>query len=279
MDIGIGLPANVPGANAAQIIEWARRAEHRGFSSVATIDRLVYDNYEPLVTLAAAAAVTERVKLTTAVIIAPYRANAALLAKQAASVNLLSGGRLVLGLAPGGRDDDYVASHVPFETRGESFDLMLKEMHEIWAGEGGIGPHGPAPEIIIGGFTSTSYQRAAAHSGWIAGADGPKMFAQGAEKARTAWSAAGRSGAPRLQALCYFSLGRDADQHAKTYLNDYYSFAGPFADKIVEATLKDKDAVLATIEAYQKVGNGELILLPVNPDPEQVDLLADIALH
>ena len=58
-----------------QLLEWARRAEARGFSSLGTIDRVVYDNFEPLVALAAAAAVTERVRLATTILIAPYRAN------------------------------------------------------------------------------------------------------------------------------------------------------------------------------------------------------------
>ena len=59
MDVGIGLPNAVPGTSGAQLVEWARRADGRGFSSLGTIDRIVYDNYEVLTALAAAAAVTE----------------------------------------------------------------------------------------------------------------------------------------------------------------------------------------------------------------------------
>src|ERR687887_816133 len=127
MQIGIGLPSTIPGTEGEQIVEWARRAERRGFSSLGTIDRIVFDNYEPLIALAAAAAVTERIRLTTSILIAPYRANAALLAKQAASVDRLSGGRLVLGMAVGGRPDDFEASGVPFDGRGRRFDEMLAE--------------------------------------------------------------------------------------------------------------------------------------------------------
>src|SRR5437764_9490948 len=127
MDVGIGLPATIPGVQRDQLLEWARRAEARGFSSLGTIDRIVYANYEPLIALAAAAAVTERIRLATTILIAPYRANAALLAKQASSVDALSGGRLVLGVAVGGREDDYEVSGVDFHTRGRRFEEMLQE--------------------------------------------------------------------------------------------------------------------------------------------------------
>src|SRR3954471_23147616 len=125
MDIGIGLPSTIPGAGGDQTIEWARAAEENGFSSLGVIDRLVYGNTEPLVTLGAAAAVTSRIRLMTSILLVPWRGNAALVAKQAATVNHLSGGRLILGMAVGGYEDDYTASGVSFRERGRRFDDML----------------------------------------------------------------------------------------------------------------------------------------------------------
>src|SRR6476661_10421978 len=101
MDVGIGLPTTIRGTTGAQIVEWARRAEARGFSSLGTIDRVVYDNYEPLIALAGAAAVTERIGLCTSVLLAPLRQNPVDLAKKALSLNALSGGRFTLGLGLG----------------------------------------------------------------------------------------------------------------------------------------------------------------------------------
>src|ERR687885_1645486 len=138
MDIGIGLPNAVPGVDRAGIVEWARRAEAAGFSSLGTIDRIAYGNYESLIALAAAAAVTERIRLATDILIAPLRANAALLAKQAATIDHLSGGRLVLGLSPGAREDDYTVSGIDFHRRGRIFDRQLDELARLWRGDRGV---------------------------------------------------------------------------------------------------------------------------------------------
>src|SRR3954452_17167007 len=158
MDIGIGLPTTIEGTTGEQVVEWARRADRAGFSSLGTIDRLVYDNYEPLIALAGAAGATERIRLLTSVLLTPLRTNAALLAKQAASLQKLSNGRLVLGMGVGGRDDDFDASGVPMAERGRRMDEALAEMTAIWAGEergfaGAIGPdvRDKPPSVILGG--------------------------------------------------------------------------------------------------------------------------------
>src|SRR5260221_13963602 len=103
MDIGIGLPNAVPGTSGQDLLNWARAADGAGFSTLGTIDRIVYPNYEPLSVLAAAAAVTDRIRLATTVMLGPLRRNAALVAKQALSVDAIAGGeRLVLGIGLGG---------------------------------------------------------------------------------------------------------------------------------------------------------------------------------
>jgi alkanesulfonate monooxygenase SsuD/methylene tetrahydromethanopterin reductase-like flavin-dependent oxidoreductase (luciferase family) len=283
MDVAIGLPATVPDVRPEQLLEWARRAERRGFSSLGTLDRLVYGNYEPLIALAAAAAVTERIRLATAILIVPYRANGALVAKQAATLDHLSNGRLVLGVAPGGREDDYVASGVDFHTRGRRFDEMLEQWQRIWAGErfGTAGPIGPRPPrgrpaLIIGGSADVAFQRAAKHGdGWIMGGGSPDQFRDGVAKLEAAWAAAGRDGAPRKMALTYFALGGAAEQAADRYLHDYYGWLGAIADMLVASAATDADTVKQYVRAFSDAGCDELILFPCDPGPVQVDLLAE----
>jgi alkanesulfonate monooxygenase SsuD/methylene tetrahydromethanopterin reductase-like flavin-dependent oxidoreductase (luciferase family) len=140
VEIGIGLPNAVPGVGRAGIVDWARRAEAAGFSSLGTLDRIAYGNYESLIALAAAAAVTERIRLATDILIAPLRANTALLAKQALTIDhLAGGGRVVLGLAPGGRQDDYELGGIDFAERGRIFDRQLEALGRLLGGEGGVG--------------------------------------------------------------------------------------------------------------------------------------------
>jgi len=279
MEIGIGLPNAARGVARDGIVEWARRAEAAGFSSLGTIDRIAYPNYESLIALAAAAAVTERIRLVTDIMIAPLRASTALLAKQSATIDHLSGGRLVLGLAPGGREDDFALSGVDFHRRGRLFDEQLEALPRLWAGEGGLGPTpaspGGRPGLLIGGANEKAYARAARHAdGWTAGGAGPEAFGQAREAVRAAWKDAGRDGEPRLVSLLYFALGDDPEGAARASLGDYYAFLGEYAERVVEGALKDPDALRSTLAAYEAAGADEVICFPASADPAQVDLLA-----
>jgi alkanesulfonate monooxygenase SsuD/methylene tetrahydromethanopterin reductase-like flavin-dependent oxidoreductase (luciferase family) len=283
MEIGIGLPNAVRGVARDGIVEWARRAEAAGFSSLGTIDRIAYANYESLIALTAAAAVTERIRLVTDILIAPLRANTALFAKQAATIDHLSGGRLVLGLAPGGREDDYTLGGLDFHRRGRLFDEQLEALPRLWAGEGGLGPApaspGGRPGLLIGGANEKAYARAARHGdGWTAGGAGPEAFGQAREAVRAAWKDAGRDGEPRTMALFYFSLGDDPEGAARASLGDYYSFLGDYADMIVQGAVKDADGLRSIVAAYEEAGADEVICFPASADPAQVDLLADAVL-
>lgn len=277
MEIGVALPTMDTGVPGKQLLEWARQAEDRGFSSLAVLDRLVYGNDEPLVTLGAAAAVTERIKLMTAILIAPYRGNTALLAKQAATLHHLSGGRLVLGMAVGGREDDYTASGVRFGGRGERLDAMLDEMRRIWNGDE-IGPPlpGGGPEVIIGGRAEAALRRVAARGDGYIGAAGPfEAFPQRAQAALKFWEEAGRPGRPRLIAQTYYSLGPSAEREAHEHLAGYYAFFGPRAGMMIDSALTSPGAVRDAVSRYAEAGCDELILIPCSADLRQLELLAE----
>jgi alkanesulfonate monooxygenase SsuD/methylene tetrahydromethanopterin reductase-like flavin-dependent oxidoreductase (luciferase family) len=285
MEIGIGLPATIPGVTGAELLEWARRADQTSLASLGTIDRLVYGNYEPLTALAAAAAVTERIKLLTSVLLMPLRLNTALFAKQAATIHHLSGGRLMLGMAIGGREDDFDVSGADLHTRGKVLDRQLDEIKRIWTGEekGLAGPIGPnfdqPPAIIVGGTVDASFRRAAEHgAGWMMGGGTPDQFRDGVAKLNDAWQAGGRSGEPRKMALSYYSLGPDAERNADTYLKDYYAFLGEdLAGMIAGSAAKDADTVKQYAAAFEQSGADELVFFPCSTDPEQVDMLVEAA--
>src|SRR6185312_3161027 len=133
MKIGIGIPNAVPGTSGRLLLDWARRAEERGLSGLTTLDRVIYPSYDSLAVLAAVAGATSRIELMTNILLAPVYPPV-LLAKSTASIDQLSGGRLTLGLAPGGRPDDYAAVGRDFHTRGRDFDHALDVLHRAWAG-------------------------------------------------------------------------------------------------------------------------------------------------
>ena len=286
MEIGIGLPTTIPGVQRGELIDWAKRADAAGFSTLGTIDRVVYPNYEPLVALTAAAAVTERIRLTTAILLVPNRESAAILAKQTATIQHFSQGRLVLGAAVGGRADDYEPFGVPMEGRGKRFEEMLEELKSLWAGDergfaGGVGPDvsDNPPQLIIGGQVDAAFRRAAKYGdGWMMGGGSPDMFPGAAEKLDAAWREQGREGSPRKLSLTYYALGDDPEGDTAASIGDYYSFADEYRDYVVAGTAKGPDAIRERVRGFEEAGCEELIMFPASTDPAQVDELAQIVL-
>ena len=289
MQVGIGLPNPIPGVEGRLIVEWARRGEERGFSSLATIDRVAFPSYESLITLAAAAAVTERVRLLTNILLAPTR-SPVLLAKEAASVDQLSAGRFVLGIAVGSRKDDFEASERTFEQRGRRFDQELELMHNAWKGNPVIGgcdePVTPVPAngtnvpILFGGTSEQAIERVIRYGiGWTAGGSAPDAVAPFAERVRAAWKNSGRSGEAKIVALSYFSLGDDVVSTSKEYILRYYAYLGENATGFAEYGVpRDAQAIKDTLAKFADAGVDELIFDPTVADLRQVDLLADAVL-
>ncbi len=278
MNVGVGLPAGIPGATGPLIVEWARQADAGPFSSLGVLDRLVYDSYDPLTSLAAAAAVTRRVRLVTMIVIGPLR-NTVLLAKMAASLDVLSNGRLVLGLAVGARQEDYAAAGVDYHSRGRRLAEQLTTLRDTWE-EVVIGPE-PAqpggPPLLVGGLSDQGFARVARYAdGYVHGGGPPRTFARAADKARAAWGDAGRPGQPQLWAQGYFALGDKAAEAGVRYLRDYYAFTGQFAERIAAGLLTTPQAIAQFLRGYAEAGCDEMVLLPTVADLEQLHQLANV---
>jgi len=283
MDIGIGLPNPVPGTPGETLVKWATRAEEVGFAALATIDRIAYPSYESLITLAAAAGVTQRVGLVTNVLLGPTR-NPVLLAKEAASVDQLSGGRLTLGLGVGGRKDDFEVTGQRFDDRGKRWDQALELMHRVWKGElvnGAQNPIGPKPvrgtiPILIGGRGDAAIARLVKWGiGYTVGGAAPDQAAPFIERVRRAWAEAGRVGEPRIVGLTYFGLAADALWRATEYLGDYY---GEMGKEFAQWIPKTPEALRDTVKKFEDYGFDELFLDPTTADLAEIDRAAEAVL-
>jgi alkanesulfonate monooxygenase SsuD/methylene tetrahydromethanopterin reductase-like flavin-dependent oxidoreductase (luciferase family) len=272
MRIGVGLPTTTPGADGALVLDWARRADAGPFSSVAVLDRIAYDSFEPFAALAAAAGATERVRLATMIAIGPIRPTA-LLAKQAGSLHSLSRGRFTLGLALGARADDYEVSGVDGRGRGRKLSEQLAYIRgEVDADR--VGPARDGIELLVGGGSGPAFARMARYAdGYAHGGGPPRAFASAASRALAAWNDLGRPGKPVLWGQGYFALG-DVER-GNDYLRDYYAFTGPFAERIVTANLTSAREIKDFVRGYEEAGCDELVLFPTVADLGQLERLEE----
>jgi len=268
----------------ALMLDWARLAEGAGFDLLSTIDKPNYDAWDPLVTLAGVAGVTERVGLATTILQLPPR-NEALVAKQAAVVDRLSGGRLVLGVAQGGREDDYEVFDAPFHGRSERFEAQIARVRAIWADarssdreHGVVGPapvQEPAPPIWVGAGTPRSIARAArVADGFVFGTAGSSAMRERAPAIREAFAKEGKDDIT-VAGLAYVAVGDDAQaaleegaHHVLRYYGQLWTEPGNLihhgpAAKIAEELAAYADAV------------DVLIVFPQIPSLYQVEQLAE----
>ncbi len=294
-EIGIALP-NLPGAGPATIPEFARRIEAAGFDAVWCLDRLVYDNLEPLTSLAASAAVTSRVRLGTSILLLPLHPPV-VLAKQLATLDVLAGGRLIVGVGLGGRPDDFAGAGVPFAGRGGRAAEAIRIMRRVWAGEpvhhrgkhftvecGPVGPspvQRPGPPVWMGGIQEAALRRVARLAdGFIGtGGAGPEGFAAAWGKVQGFLREAGRDPARFPNAcLAYFNLRDDPDRAREEALADLVRYYGP---QFTSWYTPEKALVFGPPEdfarraqAYLDAGVQHLILVPTTLDVAQVDRIA-----
>jgi alkanesulfonate monooxygenase SsuD/methylene tetrahydromethanopterin reductase-like flavin-dependent oxidoreductase (luciferase family) len=289
MQIGVGLPIREQHIDGEFLIEWARRAEAASFSSLGVTDRVVFYAKEPLVALALAAGVTRTIRLMTTAIVVPTR-ETTLLARQAATIDALSGGRVTLGIGVAVREEDYVATGYDFHKRGRRLDEQLPILRRIWAGEpadaeSNIGPIGPVParkggpEILVGGYLPAAVIRRTVT--WGDGFLAPDGMAPDQAIAlygqiQEAWSAAGRTGKPRFVTGGYYALGPDADAQADEYTEINYGFKPELAARMRKGIVTSPEALKELLGKREAAGVDEYILRPCTEQLPSLDALAEV---
>jgi alkanesulfonate monooxygenase SsuD/methylene tetrahydromethanopterin reductase-like flavin-dependent oxidoreductase (luciferase family) len=251
---------------------------------LATIGRDAFPSHEELITLAAAAGVTTRIGLMTDILLATTR-HPILLAKQAASLDQISGGRFVLGIGVGDREEDFTVTGSDLHTRGRRLDEDLELMHRAWRGEkvnGSSWPVTPRPvnghsvPIMFGGHTDRPIARVAKYGiGYALGGGTPESLKAMMAKVNAAWEAAGREGKPEFRALTYFAIGGDAAAVGEANINAYYGEYGP---RVWQRVLKTAAEAEERAQAFEAVGCDELLIFMTAPGLEQVERLAEAVL-
>ena len=286
MKISMTLPTMAPGCDRAALLAWCRRIDAGPFTSIAAGERVSFPNLEVGVVLAAAAALTERVRIVSTLFVAPLHP-AALLAKRVASLDVLSGGRVTLGLGVGGREEDYRATGAPFERRHARLDAQVAEMRRIWAGEAvvaGTAPIGPAPlqpggpPILVAAAGAKPLARAAR---WADGVLGFHFGPQAAEAeqlvrdAESAWRDAGRTTRPYCTTSFWFALGDGAHEQLDRYARRYLAVFGDAAARALAARCvsADDDALRTALRNLRDAGVDECFLVPTSADIALLDRL------
>ncbi len=291
MKIGMNLPVMVPGLDRDTVIEWCRRIDSGPYSSLAAGERITFPNPEIMVTMSVAAGITERVRLFFSVCVLPMH-SPTLIAKQVATLDVLSGGRVSLGVGVGAREEDFraVGARYGGGLLGR-LERGVAEMRRAWAGEppfeGAARPVEPAPlqpggpEVLAGSLASQSIERAAVWADGICGFSfNPSIddIAPKFELARQAWQRAGRSEPPRLVTGFWFALGRNARTQIDEYLERYLCFIGPGAGHALAENIPtvSESALRQAIRNSADAGADELLLVPTTADPDEVDRVADL---
>lgn len=288
MEIGMNLPVMAPGLDRDTFLAWCERIDAGFFSSLAAGERISFYNPDMTAALSAAAVLTSRVKIVSDVFV-PMLHHPVMLAKQLATVDVLSGGRFVAGLGVGGREQDYQSVDVPLGHRLTRLAESVETMRRVWRGEPvveGARPVGPAPvqeggpKLLAGSLMVESIRAA---SRWADGLCGFSFGPSPAEMelqfnaARSAWEERGKA-APWLGTGFWYALGPNARAQLDAYLERYLNFMAPVArenvKKICIATTPQ--ALKDAIQQAEDAGADDVLLVPTTSDPDDVHRVADI---
>ena len=279
----------LPGLDRDTMLAWMRGVDEGPFSVLAAGERIAWPSQEMMATLAAAAVTTERVGLMASVSVAPMHP-AALVAKQAATIDVLSGGRLTLGLGVGGRDEDYRALGAEFDGRHQRLAEHVAEMRRIWSGEPpaeGIHPVGPVPvqkggpRLLSASMGPKSMARSAhwadGVAGWDIGPD-PVSVATSMKAFEAAWRGAERPGRPFLQTSFWYGLGPSAPERVPEYAFRYLEIFGEATAKTLSsmAHATSEAALRDLLPRLADAGCDEIILVATTFDLDELRRTTDL---
>jgi alkanesulfonate monooxygenase SsuD/methylene tetrahydromethanopterin reductase-like flavin-dependent oxidoreductase (luciferase family) len=289
LKIGMNIPAMVPGMDRESVLAWCEGIDKGPYSSLAVGERINFPNHAAMVTLSVAAAVTERVRIMPYVLIMPMH-NAVNRAKELATIDVISGGRLCLGVGAGAREEDYQAMGVSFSKRRlTQLEQQIATMKRVWAGEivvdGPLLPVGPAPlqpggpEILVASLSEPAIRHVSRWADGLAGFSfGPSIdeINNTFDLARKYWKQSAREHEPRLVASFWFALGGDGRGQLDRYLGRYLNFFGDDAKKLAQSVRCDSAQKLNDlVRRIEDTGADELSLIPTTADPAELDRVAD----
>jgi alkanesulfonate monooxygenase SsuD/methylene tetrahydromethanopterin reductase-like flavin-dependent oxidoreductase (luciferase family) len=285
MQISMTLPTMLP-HDREDVLAWCRAVDDGPFASLAVPERITYPSHSWIVQLSAAAALTERVRLWTTIVILPAH-DAVETAKHLASVDRLCQGRLTVGVGVGGREHDYLAIGADTSRRWARMDEQVATMRSIWAGTppfDGAEPVGPppvqpaGPPLVAGVLGPKAIARAAR---WAAGVDdstsvfGVDVDTVGAayDRIRAAWAEAGRTERPHISASLWYALGADAPDRLAGYCFDYMRVFGEDLARHLAGTVSchSAEALREAVAALDELGCDELFLVPTTTDVDELD--------
>jgi probable F420-dependent oxidoreductase len=291
--IGLAFVYPAPLTRPNHVVNFARKCEEMGLYSFWIIDRIAYDNLEPLTVLAAAAGATQKIRLGTSVLLPGLR-HPSLLAKTVATLDFISSGRVTLGVGFGSRESDFSAVEIPYEARGSRAVEAIKLMKRLWTEDNvthkgkfyqvknlTIGPRPvqkPYPPIWTGGSAEAALKRAGTWAdGFICGSSAIPDFPSTWKKVATYATAAGRNPNDIEKAgLTFMAINDDktkAVEALSAYVTRYY---GRLRGDI-ESTfpLGSASACAERIRFFFSQGLDTLIIGMADPDPKQLDLFAE----
>jgi alkanesulfonate monooxygenase SsuD/methylene tetrahydromethanopterin reductase-like flavin-dependent oxidoreductase (luciferase family) len=288
VQIGMTLPSMLADVDRDRAQAWCRGIDEGPFSSLACGERITFHNLEMRMLLAAAAAWTERVRIVPTLYVLPLHP-AVLVAKEVATLDVLSGGRVTLTVGVGGREHDYRAAEAPFARRFARLDEQVATLRRVWSGrppfEGAdaVGPRPiqeGGPPIWAGAMGPKSLRRAAAWADGIAGfstAGDPQEVAQSFAAVRRAWQEAGQDRRPRLVTGFWYALGGDAEDRLRRYAFDYLRV---FGDEVARAlagrcSIHSATALRRAVHEIRELGADELILVPTSSELSELERSVD----